>query len=337
MPNDLYETLQVTRDAGPEEIRKAYKKRALQTHPDRLPPNSTPAEKASAEEQFRKVNNAYEILKDTQKRQAYDIHGVWPPPREDVRPASSHYDHSRHHRRHHSYSRHSDPFFTFPDFHFTDPFELFDSIFHNPQRHHSRHRGFRHHPLYRDDDFAFPNVGRSHSEIDDFMFNMERNMLSMSSPFGGMGMRSRFPSSFPTIVMDTGSGFGGGDGRWTSESTISQTVNGVTYTTHKRRDWEGNEHVTRIYPDGHKVVTINGVEQHDQGRIPPPPPPPTNNYLPSGPPPPYSASPGPGAKYGGPSEAPVIPNYRNATPYNNEDTIPSPTHASPSKKRWWSR
>ena len=41
---------------------------ALQTHPDRLPPNVSTAEKRAAEEQFTKVNNAYEVLNDPQNR-----------------------------------------------------------------------------------------------------------------------------------------------------------------------------------------------------------------------------------------------------------------------------
>ena len=41
---------------------------ALQTHPDRLPQNVTPEEKKAAEEQFRLVNNAYEVLNDTENR-----------------------------------------------------------------------------------------------------------------------------------------------------------------------------------------------------------------------------------------------------------------------------
>ncbi|KAF5352881.1 hypothetical protein D9757_012103 [Collybiopsis confluens] len=332
MDDDLYQVLEISRNAGPEDIRKAYRRRALQTHPDRLPPNSTAAAKASAEDQFRKINNAYEILKDDQKRRAYDIHGVWPPPREDFRQAPSHHDQYRYRRRHHrpNYPRHPDPFFAFPDFRFTDPFELFDSIFNDPRRH-SRHRSHR--SAFHDD-----NPGRFHHEIDDFLLNMHRNVMSTSGSFAGMGMgmgmRSHFPA-FPSVVMDMGSDSGGGSGRWASESTMSQTINGQTHTIVQRRDWEGNEHSTCIYPDGHKVVTINGVEQSDQARSTLPPHS-TNNYL-SSPPPPYSANPGPVASYGGLSERPVVPSYRDTAPYNNEDNVPSTAHSNSSKKRWWSR
>ncbi|KAF9078202.1 hypothetical protein BDP27DRAFT_1413122 [Rhodocollybia butyracea] len=362
MASDLYGILHISPEATSEEIRKAYKKRALQTHPDRLPPNATAADKSAAEEQFRKVNNAYEILKDAEKRRVYDIHGVFPLPREEARPPP-HYERPR---QRHEYARYPEPFFpsaTFTDFHFTDPFELFNSIFedhmHGP---HSRHWHHRRRATY-DDGFGFQRPRNMHSEIDDLMANvrnMERNILSSSTAFGGMGMgfpmtRNIMPP-FPSLVMDMGSSSGGGN--WASESTMSQTVNGVTHTIQKRRDWDGNVHVTRTYPDGRKVVTFNGVEQPDPGHIPPPPPT-RNNYLPPPPPPPPPYSPAPGAamNYSGPSERPVIPTNRNSSAYigdgdrvslpvhylayspllYNTDMMSSPPHPGAPKKRWWNR
>lgn len=73
--------------------------------------------------------------------------------------------------------------------------------------------------------------------------------------------------------------------RWVEESFVTSTVNGVTQTVHKRRDWDGNEHVTRTFPDGREVFTINGEQQSShRGYLEPPviPRPP-----PAGPPPPY--------------------------------------------------
>ncbi|CAE6527356.1 unnamed protein product [Rhizoctonia solani] len=76
MASHLYETLNLGMKATPDEIRKAYKKLALKTHPDRAPPER----KQEAEEEFRKVNAAYEVLIDEEKRRIYDRHGVYPPP-----------------------------------------------------------------------------------------------------------------------------------------------------------------------------------------------------------------------------------------------------------------
>jgi molecular chaperone DnaJ len=67
---DYYEILGVTRNAGEQEIKSAYRKLALQHHPDRNP-NS----KESAEEKFKELTEAYSVLADSQKRAAYDHYG----------------------------------------------------------------------------------------------------------------------------------------------------------------------------------------------------------------------------------------------------------------------
>jgi DnaJ family protein B protein 6 len=56
MPS-FYDILGIPRDASQDDIRKAYKKRALATHPDRLGPNPTVELKAEAEENFRLVRS----------------------------------------------------------------------------------------------------------------------------------------------------------------------------------------------------------------------------------------------------------------------------------------
>jgi molecular chaperone DnaJ len=69
MAGDPYEILGVRRDATPEEIKKAYKEAALRHHPDRNP--GDPA----AEERFKQVTAAYQILSDPEKKRSYDTFG----------------------------------------------------------------------------------------------------------------------------------------------------------------------------------------------------------------------------------------------------------------------
>jgi molecular chaperone DnaJ len=66
---DYYELLGVSRDATPEQIKKAYRKQALRYHPDRN------ADDKGAEEKFKQAAEAYEVLSDPQKREIYDRHG----------------------------------------------------------------------------------------------------------------------------------------------------------------------------------------------------------------------------------------------------------------------
>merc|ERR1711988_1168332 len=68
---DLYKTLNVNRGASEEEIKKAYKKAALKWHPDRHASKGEEG-KAEAVKQFKLVNEAYDILSDKKKKQAYD-------------------------------------------------------------------------------------------------------------------------------------------------------------------------------------------------------------------------------------------------------------------------
>jgi curved DNA-binding protein len=68
LSNSLYETLGLKKGASDDEIKKAYRRLARKYHPD-------VNKSADAEEKFKEINAAYEVLKDPQKRQQYDAYG----------------------------------------------------------------------------------------------------------------------------------------------------------------------------------------------------------------------------------------------------------------------
>ncbi|KAG9047533.1 hypothetical protein FS837_002057 [Tulasnella sp. UAMH 9824] len=128
---DYYAVLGVPKTATKDDIKKAYRKAALKTHPDRVPQE----QKKAAEDSFRAVNAAYEILADDKKKALYDKHGVWPPPATSnstgykPRPSQPEY------KPFGSSSQPQPPFFdesgaaAFQGFVFTDPFTLFNMMF----------------------------------------------------------------------------------------------------------------------------------------------------------------------------------------------------------------
>ncbi|KAG9312911.1 hypothetical protein JVU11DRAFT_6344 [Chiua virens] len=302
MATNLYEILGISRNATSEQVRKAYRRKALETHPDRLPQGASAAEKAASEDMFRKVNNAYEVLSDSQNRATYDQYGVWPAPMPTPQgpftnganggahdPFSGPFFGAPFSRDPFSRAPRMDPFDSFgafgsrpaPSRGFTDPFVLFNAIFGD------LHRAFESESFFNEEPFG-------------------RRGFGSGGPFGGGFFNHGFPSVMPSPFDFGGGGMGsssrmqgfgdGNGGRWASESWSSSTVNGVTHTKCVRRDSEGNEHVTHRYPDGTERRTINGIEQsasQPQRALPPsaPPAPPVSyptraDSMP--PPPPYS-------------------------------------------------
>ena len=69
MSKDYYKILGIERDASPEEIKKAYRKMALEHHPDKNQDNDS-------DEKIKEINEAYEVLKDPQKKAGYDRFGT---------------------------------------------------------------------------------------------------------------------------------------------------------------------------------------------------------------------------------------------------------------------
>lgn len=69
MKTDYYELLGVARNANADELKKAYRKMAMQYHPDKNPGN------AEAEHKFKEISEAYDVLRDDNRRAAYDRYG----------------------------------------------------------------------------------------------------------------------------------------------------------------------------------------------------------------------------------------------------------------------
>ena len=63
---DFYEVLGLKKDASVDDIKKAFRKKAMQYHPDKNPGDKV------AEDKFKEVNEAYEVLSDADKRDKYD-------------------------------------------------------------------------------------------------------------------------------------------------------------------------------------------------------------------------------------------------------------------------
>ncbi|KLO17980.1 DnaJ-domain-containing protein [Schizopora paradoxa] len=301
MATDLYETLNVSRDATAQEIRQAYRRMALDTHPDKLHRDATPEEKTLAQERFTKVNNAYEVLSDESRRQLYDRHGRWPiEERQNTYPEPSAHRHRSQPHRHHTspFGRMHDPFndpFSDPFFTESTPFGFGGFGQHHGRRRASGSRSpfddlftftdpfelFRH--VFADDPFF--NGPSSHSPFPS-PFRRNDHMLFPNSPFAGLlpqmspafadprGMQSSSFQSQSTFARSSGR-----NGQWVSESRSTRTINGVTESEWRRVDQNGNVHVTRTYPDGRERYLLNGVEQaapahHGERVIEQPPPPP---------------------------------------------------------------
>lgn len=263
MSTNLYQVLGVPKDATPEQIRKAYRKQALKTHPDKLPPGLGEEEKAAFAEKFKEISHACEILADPERRKEYDVHGVWPPPEptsdEDSDPF---FDHMQGHASH----GFSSPFFTSHSHQFRstnffrDPLELFDSIF----------RDFD--DLFMTEAVPSTQTFTPFSPLGSLGSQRPRGMFNFDDPFFGPtpGLLSTVPIFPPMLTSSFAQGSGREHGRGyqvRTESYVSHTVNGVSQSTHTRRDGDGNEHVRRKMPNGREVYTINGVEQPARGSI----------------------------------------------------------------------
>lgn len=163
---DFYEVLAVSKDSTDAQIKKAYKKLALQLHPDK---NSAPG----AVEAFKKVGNAVSILTDTEKRKHYDLYG----PEEAVTRSNrqSNGGHSEYYDYDSYYSA-------------EDVFNMYFSGFQNQHMHNSRR--FR-----RQFDGEYQRDGGDHQQMTFGLILMIIVVLSMTSFFRSDPVYSLSPSA----------------------------------------------------------------------------------------------------------------------------------------------
>ncbi|XP_043193840.1 dnaJ homolog subfamily B member 6-like isoform X1 [Amphibalanus amphitrite] len=293
---DYYTVLDVPRNAPSEQIRKAYRKLALQWHPDKNPNN-----KEDATRRFKEISEAYEVLIDEKKRKVYDKYG-----KEGLKNGgpSNHHHHHHHHHGHHHHGHGSlfdddisflfggggftfrDPQDVFREFFGGDPFQdFFDDFFSaglgdplvggGPHRsRHGRSRS-RHHPAAAaaghqlfGAPLLFPPLGfaglggmmSSFAAIDGMMASAAAHhpALAARSVAGpGAGAGTTFVSS--TSFSSLG-GSPGGSAGVKRTSTSTKFINGKKITT--RRVYEnGRETVDTYENDVLKQHIVNGVPQ----------------------------------------------------------------------------
>ncbi|KAL5513244.1 hypothetical protein ACEPAH_3642 [Sanghuangporus vaninii] len=276
MAKHLYETLGISKDASPDDVRRAYRQAALKTHPDKQPQGLSDKDKQHAREKFENVTNAYEVLSDEEKRRIYDRYGEFPPPEVQQEPHGG------------SRDPFDDPFFSQPlgsfgsrsrsrndpFFSFTDPFALFEQLFGDMRRQFDD-------PAFGDPFPSASPLGRSPFGGGSLFDRMMGPSFGMLPPADDMFGQSSHPMQGQTMSFQSSSHgmlARGSDGKsqWVSQSKMTRSVNGVRESVWKRTDSNGNEHVTYSYPDGRERYLINGVEQPSSSRgersLPPPPP-----------------------------------------------------------------
>ncbi|KIY69223.1 DnaJ-domain-containing protein [Cylindrobasidium torrendii FP15055 ss-10] len=247
MASRLYERLEIGRNATADEIRRAFHKQALKSHPDRLPRGHSATDKANAEEQFRLVSQAYEVLSDPEKRKIYDNYGTYPPPQAPQFAGGANsqrgYQDTRGYRTNGRATQYT----------FKDPFELFDEVFREMDRSFAR------------DPFFSQSLGRGVGGMDMFSpfmgFNLGRGMLPMPFSTGGSQCSS---SSFS---------YSSSSNNGVQQKSIQRTTDahGNVMTIESHTDSSGNQHVKKTYPDGHVSYRVNGERQALPGSAPTPP------------------------------------------------------------------
>lgn len=240
MDDDYYKTLDVPKDADEKEIKKAYRKLALKWHPDKNQDN-----KEEAEDKFKKISEAYDVLSDKDKRAAYDRYG-----KKGLGGASGGRFYEGFQGHHFNFRSADD---IFKDFFSHDPFgdEVFAEFFGgrrssargNDRRNGSRNRGMM-------DSFFSDPFGGFHSSF------------GVSDGFTN-GFASNSFSSFSSSSFGHPSGFGGSVSmKSTSKST--KVVNGKKVETLKVK--ENGRETVEVRENGILTSkTVDGVPQLTDG------------------------------------------------------------------------
>uniref|UniRef100_A0A671MBE4 DnaJ homolog subfamily B member 6-like n=1 Tax=Sinocyclocheilus anshuiensis TaxID=1608454 RepID=A0A671MBE4_9TELE len=231
---DYYEILGVTQNASHDDIKKAYRKKALKWHPDKNP------NKEQADKMFKEISEAYEVLSDENKRRQYDKYG-----KEGLSHRGGHYDEDfmggftfrNPDDVFREFFGGRDPFADFAGFFADDPFEDFFGG--------RRHRGVS---RSRTTGSFFPGFSPFGSPFSGFDAG-----FTPFGPMGGGGFTSFSSSSFGG---GGGGGGGGGMGNFRSVSSSTKFINGKRITT-KRIVENGQERV-EVEEDGQlKSLAVN--------------------------------------------------------------------------------
>ncbi|KAI1289847.1 DnaJ -like protein subfamily B member 2 [Halotydeus destructor] len=272
---DYYKTLEVSKSATAAEIKKAYRRLALQWHPDK-----NPERKEVAEKRFKEISEAYEVLSDERKKRVYDQN-------RDSVFRTSHHGHGS--RRNHGHGMFFDVGSTpFSHFHFRDPADVFEEFFRSsPFEHffgptrrtgnssvpsrsasffdtsvhhhqHLHHHHHQHHPSSQISTTSSPyRRSASSSLIDPFSqpspFNHYENHLRAFDIFSSGPFNSFFASPFANMSTSASAAA-------SVRKTSTRFMNGKKIVT-KTVIENGTETVS-VYEDGTIVSKqVNGVAQ----------------------------------------------------------------------------
>lgn len=250
MKRCYYEVLEIIKPSNENEIRKAYKKLALKWHPDK-----NPDDVKVAEERFKEVSEAYEVLSDKQKKQLYDTYGheglspnVGRSPAGGFGPGEQPFN----------FQQFNDPKNMFSDFmkngFFDDDDDFFGNFFQNrggqrnpqAQRRNDPFAGF---PNFGNSGFASPGFGNPNPGFDSFggFGNMGGGFGNFGGSFGSPGQQQDpFGDVFSENRFGRAAG-GGFPGVSTSTSTSTVIRDGKKVITKK---------VTKTNPDGTQTTEV---------------------------------------------------------------------------------